>query len=418
MSSTEPAIHSEFTANLAALVVLLAAPFFALLTFQHPFLMNPVRTFSLPLLLAECVVIALAIIDGFRLIPTVRMMPRAVLGALGVWLAVAVVASSVSSYPLAAWVELTFLLIHLLFAIALFDRLTTGWKDYAMRFVHTLAGSILIYIVIVHGFAAHVWNDPTFRWVNIGIGAINVRHLGFYAVALIGMGLGSMIAARERRGWIWAAILLAFGYYFAAWSGGRNPILVSIVGTAIMILMYGKSRRILYLAVAVGIALPAMLLTLVSAPPDPHYGLESALVRSDPTNPGSTSSLKDRWSIWAETIEASISERPLIGHGRGSYHRRFEGNIFHPHNLAVQLFYVWGAIGTLAILALGIQALRRNRRWVTSDPQLALPTIGALGLLVIMAGADGPFHFGFPLMVLGICSALLCSINASAEIPE
>ena len=403
--------RDSILARIAIACICISAPLFAVLTFQPEFTMTAMRTYSLPLIATEIAVILLAFFSGFRLAPTLRSIPKPVLAAIIIWLFVALLGAAISAYRFFAFFELGLLMIHLAFALALFDRLSGSWRRFASAFLLSLAVSITLYAVVVHAFAASVWSDPNFDWLNIGAGAIHVRHLGFYGVALVGLSLGFLVNARKGRRMAIAVLCLAVGYYLSAWSGGRNPFLMCIIGSTAFILYFGGQRKRRLLAMAAATAMIAMPITFLTQPPGSNYGLATILKKADPSHPKSTQTMSSRLAMWEASLEATFAERPLIGHGRGSFVREITSYSLHPHNLPVQLLYNWGLIGTGALFVLFLLALRRVPMWAAADPASALPAIGALGLLFLISGADGPFRYGFPLMVLALCSAVLGSIG-------
>ena len=108
------------------------------------------------------------------------------------------------------------------------------------------------------------------------------------------------------------------------------------------------------------------------------------------------STITGRWDMWRDTLLAALNERPLIGHGRGSFEHDIRHYSFHPHNLPVQLLYKWGLIGTMALFYLFLAGAKRARGWTESDGRLAMPALGAITLLFMLSGVDGPFFSPTP----------------------
>ncbi len=406
------------TAKIALALVALCAPVFAALTFELDFTMNPTRSLSLPVLAIELTLIVVARIDGFRFVPALRAMPRGVLIALSVWAVGGTLASVMAANPSPARIFFAFSLLHVLLAIALWDRFSSSWKAHRGLFLAALTGSLLAYVAITQVVTAVLYTSPVFNWDQFGVGVVNIRHLGFYGVALAGLGMG-YVASRKLQSQWWPGLLVAAtGFYFVAWTGGRSPFLSVFVTLFLLVAIMGPGARLKVTGALLAVAALVMPVSLVTAPPNPLYGLESIIgrVTPDAEAPPDQNSVSHRTEIWADTLEKVI-ERPIIGHGQSNWSKQVEssrGQHAHPHNLVMQVLYDWGLVGALALLALGLMALWRVRRWVAHRRDLALPAIGGIACLLVMSMADGPFFFAFPQFVVAVCVAVLASIRTDS----
>lgn len=411
MEQTARIDRGESAAKISAICICIAPAVFALLTFQHPFAMTPMRTFGVPLVITEIFVIALAVYAGFRPLSALQKIPKDILAALGVWLLVGIANGASAPVPGMTYFHLGLLIVHLLFAIALFDRLCENWRASKRTLVGAFGLGLALYVVILQSLAVFASSLSDFNWRNIGAGAIHVRHLAFFGGALVGLSLGVLATACGRRTRILAMIGLFLGYYLCAWSGGRNQFLVCIVGTVAMAVIFARRDFLRFVASCAAIAAVAMPLTLLTAPPDSYYGLGAVIERSGLASGDSLQTINYRWNMWQDTFHAALRERPLIGHGRNSFEYTVREGVFHPHNLLLQLFYNWGVIGSMAIGYLGLAALLRSSRWVSIEPDVAVPTLGSLLFLLLLSGVDGPFFFPWPLMAAALCAGILCSIQ-------
>lgn len=392
--------------------IALSAPLFALLTFQREFIMTASMLWSLPVLGIEVFIIIAAWLEGFRYFKTIRNLPGTVTVALAIWLVAAVSASFFAVNPIASSIWLGASLIHLTFAIALYDRFSGPWHAWRNPALFSLAASLLCYVAVVNIVAFTVWDDPGFNWANIGAGAINVRHLGFYAIALVGLGLGNVVAAPNDRRWIAALALATAGYYFSTWSGGRSPFIVAFFATIIAAAISPLGRRLKTVLAGGLLWATASAVTLITAPPSPLYGLSAIISESDLSADRGSASLLSRLGLWNDAAQA-IAQQPFLGHGQGSFGVLVseQRGVLHPHNLALQLLYDWGVLGAAAIAWLVWAGIRRVPSWVRADRQAVLPALGPPFCLLVTSLADGPFVFGYPQFVMALCVAVLASTH-------
>lgn len=410
MATDQPGLRPSGLTAMLVLVVL-STPLFALVTFQADFTMTTMRTFSLPLVAVELIAVAIAWATGFRFWRTVAALPRSVRLGLLTWFLAALLSTALAPYPGIAAAWLAPLLVQIAFCVALYERLSGPWSGWQKSVLYAFATSLLLFVTVVHILALTVWNDPGFNWTNIGAGAIQVRHLGFFGIALAGLGLGVLASGPPRRERLFAHAMWMAGAYFVVWAGGRNPTLVMIVALALAAWVARRPLRRRLILSCLALGLSAASLTLVTAPPSDNYGLASILRRSDLSAETGNASLFARQYLWRKAA-AAIVERPLVGYGEGNFHPYIapETNNMHPHNLVLWLLVIWGLFGFAALSWLGFLALRRLPRWLRENREVSLPALGCVTCLVLVSFGDGPFVFGFAQMALAVCVAVLCSL--------
>lgn len=402
---------------LALGLILCAAPVFSLLTFDAENNFSISLFYGAPILLFEAFLIVTALLSGCRISDALRSLPRPVRILLALWTVAASLSAALALDKMTAVIAFLSLLFHILTCIVLWDRFRTDWKHIRSRALEALAVSVILYAIAVHALFLTVWNDPGFDFVNPTAGALHVRHLAFYGLALVGIALG-LVAANIETGRIsWRALtFLGFGLYFITWTGGRAPLLATAVTLAlILILMDGKRWRLILTTVL--LAAVALPLTLVTAPPHPAYGIQSIISRADPTSDMAQRSTLARLKVWEETAE-KILERPIVGHGQGNFIYQIEtyyGRNLHPHNLPLQLLYDWGFLGTVIFAVITLLGLRWLPAWHRSEPHIALPASGMICALLAVSVGDGPFIFAFPLFATAVCVAVMVSIDRQSD---
>ena len=397
----------------AAGLVSMCAPLLAILTFDPGQGPSVMRGLSIPVLALEWAVVVLALLDGFRPLDALRKLAHIVLLPLGVWAIWATVSSIMAERPMMSGVFLAFTVTHVVFAIALWDRLSGNWQALRWPMLIGTAFGLAVFVALAHVLAGLGARRPDFDWQQFGLGVVNVRHLGFFAVSLMGLGMGLFAAIRFGRLWWLAAGLAGAGLYFTAWTGGRSPFLAAFVILAVIVSLMGRERRWSTGAVLLAIGIAAMPLTLLTAPASEHYGLASIMGRTNAEAEQQSPSVGRRVEMWSQTA-AHIAQRPLVGHGQNNWMKQVEASYdrnAHPHNAALQAAYDWGLPGAAALLVIALAGLLRLPRWLSANRALALPPLGVLAGLGTMAMTDGVLFFAYPQFMVAVSVAVLASIG-------
>jgi O-antigen ligase len=199
--------------------------------------------------------------------------------------------------------------------------------------------------------------------------------------------------------------LAQFTISFALWAAAALGVMVSGARQALVALavaMALASMRLLRnpasysrnaLGAVVALACAAALVSQVDA-----LGFNlTTLERIEYTRESGTLGSREVWTFaWKE-----IAERPLIGHGLGSFGT--VANTFptdHPHNLFLEIMFELGALGLLVLLALGSVLWRAWPGWrkATGDPLgLAISCITLLTFVSAMVSnswAENRILFG------------------------
>ena len=391
----------------------MCAPLYAALTFDLDQKSSIMRVLGTPVLAIEWALIALAFLGGFRPLPAIKALPRPVSWALGIWAVFATTAAFTAVERAPALIFLFLSATHVLTAFALYDRFAASWQAQRKAALLALATGIAIFAAMAHLFALLGQGTASFDWMLFGMGVSNVRHLGFYAVALAGLGMGMLAATRAEARWLPAAAVAAAGIYFAAWTGGRSPFVAIFVVAAIITAIMGTRGRWKVAGALAALVAIMMPLTYATAPGSEFYGLENIIGRTTIEAEAKSPSVGRRTDMWSQTAE-KIAERPFIGHGQNNWQSQVPASYnhnAHPHNAVMQVLFDWGIPGALALLAIAMMGLMRLPGWIAADRTLALPALGALAALGVMSMTDGVLFFVFPQFVIAICVAVLASIG-------
>jgi O-antigen ligase len=369
-----------------------------------------IRLTGAPVAGVELFVIIVAMRRGFEPMNAIRSFPLTARAALVVLILIAF-ADALLVAPDGAMSALRscMALVHLLFALGVAHLVSVAeeWRTNSL-WIAIVAG-IGAYIGLVAIFIAMIPHPDRFDWLHLGLGVMNIRHVGFFSAVGAAAALGLASSAGGLRAYLAALVAASVMFGVSFWSGSRGPIagvLAAFIAGLILIPAL-RSRRALLALVA---SVPAgALLSLVHSVPNHHYGLARLTVAVSQSTVTAASS--GRLELWAGTWRA-ILRRPFFGYGEGQLTlvvpealRAFH----HPHNVFLQILFQWGFIGAACMLALGILVAMHCIRQVRSAGRiLVCPTLVAATLL-IMSLHDGTLFFGYPLMIVALCLGVLGS---------
>ncbi|MGF1550540.1 MAG: O-antigen ligase family protein [Sphingomonadaceae bacterium] len=376
------------------------------------------RFFGLPVVMVELIVIGLAFGRGFRpraMLARWRSWQLAALAGLG---AIALAnAAFVAPEPAVAWVRLAIIAVHLVFGLAVAHLAARGRReDRALWWL--LAAGACLYAAILALFVASIPDPRGFDWRAFGLGVVNIRHVGFYAVAGLVPALVLAATARDGRGFWLATGLAALLFALLFWSGSRGGLLAAAggFGLASLILPAIRGPRA-PAALALGAA-AGLLLSLAHAPPDRHYGA-ARISRAvfEETGNGVSSG---RFDLWAGTLERFF-ERPLFGWGESQLIALVpaaQDRFHHPHNALLQSLFQWGLVGTALVLALALWAVLHMLALSRAEQEARAPVFALLAAFAIYAAYDGVLYFVYPAMLIAAALGYALAAPGSASTPR
>jgi O-antigen ligase len=389
----------------------LAPPLFALMTWQTRLTYLPSRTYALPIVAAEVAVILLAAAAGFRPLAAFGQLSRLAQWSLLAWLSVVAIAAFGAAVPRGALIEAAMTLLQAAFCLALWNRFCLSWRAFIPIFYAAIAAGAVGYGIVAHIAVIAAWEVADFPWIGFGVGVSNVRQIGFYGIALMGIALGMLRSGSpQARRWWWAALVL--GYYLVVWSGGRAAFGAALATSAVALLLVERTRRGTA-AGMLGALLLALLMGLVVVP-DPAWGTMAIIGRSVDTGTEDYSS--GRWDMWAQAL-AALPQAAWFGHGQGQFRFLVPAALHsynHPHNAVIQFLYQWGFLGTVA-LGLSFCGLARRLPSLAKANPLSLPAVFLLTGMISMSMLEGNFYHQYPIMVSLVCVAALGALARRAD---
>lgn len=351
----------------------LAVPVYSVTTYEGTLDTSSARWLALFLVVIEAIVVMLALFRGWNPVASWKMLPAHLRFAMALWTFVASIATILSSdIGFSATFQL-FWIIHGLFAFALGSMLTSRWNAMSLPLLVYFSLGLLVHSVAVYSV---VWmRGPGLdEWERYSVGNTNPRQYIFYADALLGIGIGFLIGARDRALWLWAILLIFSGYHLFAWSGGRASFGISLV-IPLVAAGLARSRWKRVMLVSYGSALVAFPLSLLTAPSHAKFGFKSVISRiADAAGPNEYSS--GRLEIWS-TMLADGLKKPVFGHGQiGTLDvigEVFDNFPMHAHNALVHIFQAWGGLG-MGAFAIGLLPLLATiRARLEAQPLVAWP---------------------------------------------
>lgn len=407
-------IATPISALITCAILCLMPSAFALLTWQSVYEYTAIRHYSLPIVAAEAVIIVIAMISGFGLLASFSKLRLATkIAAIGWALAVLLATALASADPAAAQALFLTAIIHAVFFLAMIDRFSGPWRSSTPMLIRAVVLGLALYAVTVCLLAWSVLGDAGFEWIAFGAGVSNVRHLGYYGLALTGFAAGALAARSHPRVSDWPVACLFIGFFLTDWSGGRGAFCASIAVILCVVFFSERGKRIGFLTFALPLFLLAMPLSALLAPSH-FYGAENMLFRLSGSGMtgGTNTYSSSRIDIWMDTWHG-IVEQPWIGHADGQIrHLVGSANQFnHPHNSPLQFLYGWGIFGTAALAAMLWRPILNMAKAARKDPSFALPAIGCLSGLGAMSLLDGSLYYPLPVMMCLISLVMLHCIS-------
>jgi O-antigen ligase len=277
--------------------------------------------------------------------------PRQVLGAIleppQLWVflfgLVALFSTAYSEYRLLTLVRS----LQLLIMIALLAVLVSVEQVSARRILDVTERALLYIVVgvlavyVIRPEMALTLLYPNLR--RLGGLLIHPNGLGAVSAALGVAALSKILGARGRFERLSAITSLAVSIIALAGAQGRATIAAWLLGSGVVLILWGRSTRIL------GLLCVAVFLALVLLLPQETAEWTSAIVR-----PETIGTLTGRLAVWRFVIvEATSSLQALfLGHGFASARLEFldalPGQWTHAHNAFLESIYGLGLIGLFA----------------------------------------------------------------------
>jgi O-antigen ligase len=374
------------------------------------------RHYSIAVTACELVVVYITIrsydwLLGFRALPSWS------LGLIALWVALALF-SAISAGPqsqLSIFMTLRYVL-HGLFFACLISLAAASTPTIEEKWAKILTAGGIAYVIALIAFILLLPEPDVFPWVARLPSATNIRQIGYYMAILSMAPLSLLMFNRESKIWLWG-LCFASLIAFTAWSGSRGAIAGIVIGSALTLTLGKRLPKPKRLVACIAFSFAGITLSAALPPPAEGFGLFRMVDAS--INQADASSR--RIEVWKNTI-TEIRNKPLFGHGAGTFRTNMEPKyhipINHPHQLALQYIYDWGIIGgsvaLILLILLVFNIFRTVRSCSVMAGNMALAATFTTGTIALV---DGPLFspLSIVLTLLMVAPALAYSIAAGSD---
>lgn len=328
--------------------------------------------------------------------------PIALAAISGLFTTAIVTAALVSPVPGAAFARTAIWIIHGLFGFSVMQLCDTEFKRETMTtafmigFVCFAAGLVV--------FVLRIPDPGKFDWVSGWPAVTHIRHLGYYAAAVIGLCIGRFAATAVRNHWKGTLPVATIAFTLAFWTGTRGAVAAAGAGFVAGMLLFPAMRRWQVWLGTLGSGVLSAGLVATLPVPAAHMGLYRSIAASVGAN-GSIDT--GRTHVWWRTLNA-IYERPLFGYGDGQMFSVVGlSYAVQPHNVLLQTLLAWGVVGTVCIVILAVPFAIRTVRGVRSLSGERLPPVLAMLVLAAYSTFDGTLYYVLPVSIFAACVGLV-----------
>ncbi|MBV7257707.1 O-antigen ligase family protein [Pacificimonas sp. WHA3] len=379
-------------------------------------LVEATRQASLPFIIAEICVIAIAMRGGYSPVRLIQRLDPVRMIALLVFLATFWISSATTSEMRAHSVMwAAYWPIHLLFAGAAFHLCQGATKRQMHRLAYLTVLGLAAYVPILVMHLAY--GGPETIWNSAMPGYLSVRHLGIFCAAVLAGLLGMLwLREDEKSAHAYVVVGILLSATLLMWSGTRSGIYAIVGASVITMIMLQRAPSWRRMVQTIALLLTALALSFVVwMPPSGSFGM----IRVLDTGGGDAGFSTGRMDIWLRMMAAFI-ERPFLGHGEGAslwLMQPLDLMYIQPHNAPLQFLVSWGLIPTAAITVFALSTWWRAIRAVRRTSWL-LPCILVINSLLIIALVDGVFFFPRFIVLAMAATACCLAVNARLSLEE
>lgn len=394
--------------RLFVLLLALMSPLLAILTIEPDYTRQAMRTYSLPVLVIELVMVILALPaagrigqDHLQLSPGTRLLG-------GLWLCSMIISLWGAEFnPVGAQLRFAMTVLHVFFGVAIWAYLSDRPQ---LRRDCLLAAALGLGLVVVMAYGVGLWNAgrPDFAWTRFGVAVTNIRHFGYLSLGLTGIAAGLWLTVPKGRQEVLPAALFFVGAFMIMWAGGRGAFIALLVQMGVLLVLAPAGLR---LAMGARLLATIVIATLLAGiyVPAPNFGPLRIFLRLDAGAMPGEEYTSGRADIWRQTA-AAIPQHPWFGYGEAQFRKVIPASLDvlnHPHNLFLQLLMQWGVIGTGLLVAILARLGWQTRRLFKSPTAQTYPCVAVIAGLLAVSMVDGPFFYALPTVLFLLAFAIL-----------
>jgi O-antigen ligase len=365
-----------------------------------------VKAFALPVVAVELAIIATAMARSGKWAPSA--LPRRYLAAAAALLLLALTTAFAAASPATAVVRTGLWIVHCAFAWSIYLLCTRSWLD-PTKVVSALLAGFGISCLLLILFISQIEDPARFKWVNGLPGFDNIRRGAYFAAPIAGLCLGRFSSAPGRSRAFSATIyMLAIAFIF--WSGARGAVFAIAAAFAIGAAILPQLRSMKGTIIMLAASATGICLAWVYSFKTGFSGFRRMFMGADgeafQPNSDLTSGRADLWiSTWQ-----TILQRPLFGHGEGQTGYVVplgqEMDIFHPHNLVLQVLLAWGVMGALLLLYLALPIARAALENARARKE-CVPPFAAMLVILLYSAIDGTLFHVHAVALFAACVGMI-----------
>jgi O-antigen ligase len=380
--------QSDMPGRIVAWTIGLAPVLLLLLTWGETLApwQRAMRSFAIPIVITEAVVVALAAFYRPRPRPSWMWIP------LGALIILAWATAIAADRPFWSIIRTGVWSIHLLYGFSIFCLWRRGVLKAEYLVDALLAGFVVFTILLVAFIAIHY--RPGYNWVINLPAYSHIRWYAAYAAAAVGLTIVGIGEGKPDR-----LAIAALAWTVSFWTGARGPLWAVIAALLICTFFIPSLRnRGMWLRLAAAFVVSVTLAGIATAiAPLGKMGVDRL----------SNGGLSGRLEVW-QAITGKVLQRPWFGWGEAqvSYQLTKNLRVTHPHDVLLQILHAWGFAGFALISLLAVWLIRKVTRGACDK---TLPLLCAGSTIAAYSLISGSLYHVQSVSIFALCAACLAA---------
>jgi hypothetical protein len=401
------------------LVVLIIIPFCALWIRDSFAIFSSSATYRVLIVWLEIMFVASFMACHLRSVPSLQTVLKSRLFLLFLlWQTSAFVSVLVAPFPWPALIRYIEILSHCAFGWCLYRYLLIFKSK--RRFVVRGLFVAFIYAVFLIVLLWNVLDKPqNFNWATELPCFDNIRHFGYFIVAIIPLGYLPLLNNNKTKlppiaNLVLSFLILTTAWGVVFWQGGRGCLISAVCGVSLLLLFEkGKWRKFLIFS------LVCVICGFLFSKNFQYNAQVSAVSRMNIAKIDNLNSFSSsRLVMYKKGLQQTWEINPWFGVGPDGYRYLRPRPLpvyVQPHGIIPQIIIEWGLLGsTFFLLFIGAFV----RKWHQREQNDAIHVLSKASLcaLVIHSLVDGVFYHPFSLLTVAYIIPLTANMNS--EITE
>jgi len=415
----KPSVLSSYIPKYFPLVILFVLPFCALLIRDSFAIFSSTASYRVLIVWLEIGFIVSFVTFYRHFIPSLQTVLKSRLFFLFFLWQISAFASVITApFPWPALIRYIEILSHCSFGWCLYRYLLIFKSN---RYI-VVSGLLVafVYAVLLLLLLWNVLDKPqSFNWATELPGFDNIRHFGYFVVAIIPLGYLPLLRDGKTgklpiTNFALSLSLLITAWGVVFWQGGRGCLISAFCGVVLLILLGKEKRRLLLIVSLASVAIGFYLSENFQYNVRVSALSRMNIAKSDNLNSFSSS----RLVMYRKGLQQTWEINPWFGVGPDGYRylrpRPLPGYV-QPHGIIPQILIEWGVVGSaFFLLFISTLAWKWHKREQNDDIQILAKA--SLYALVIHSLVDGVFYHPFSLLTVAYIIPFTSNINS--EITE